>query len=59
MDEETIGVVGMLLIVTGLVVTHQLQSSRAIYGFGHMHWQNAAAACDPVLGQDCSLASTR
>ena len=61
MDEESIGVIGMLLIVTGLVMTHQLQSSRAVPTFRDMSWQNASAhaPCEPGRGRDCSLASAR
>ncbi|HEX7967852.1 MAG TPA: hypothetical protein VF502_06505 [Stellaceae bacterium] len=61
MDEESIGVIGMLLIVTGLVMTHQLQSSRAMPGFRDMGWQNASApaGCEPGRGRDCSLAFAR
>lgn len=58
MDEETIGIVGMLLIVTGLVVTHQLQSIRAMPGYRDAYWTaSASARCEP--GHDCSLASSR
>ncbi len=59
MDEETIGIVGMLLIMTGLVVTHQLQSTRAFPTFRDTEWQTATAGCKPSEGRHCSFVSAR
>lgn len=38
MDEESIGLLGVLLIVTGLVLSHQVQTSRTLLALHDMHW---------------------
>jgi hypothetical protein len=58
MDEESIGLLGVLLIVTGLVLSHQVQTSRSL--LHDVHWPNVAE----VLGcsgenQNCSVALAR
>jgi hypothetical protein len=62
MDEESIGLLGVLLIVTGLVLTHQVQTSRALPQLRDMHWPDVA----DVLGcgseaseRSCTVAVAR
>jgi hypothetical protein len=62
MDEESIGLLGVLLIVTGLVLSHQVQTSRALPQLHDMHWPDVVE----VLGcggeaseRSCRLALTR
>ena len=62
MDEESIGLFGVLLIVTGLVLSHQVQTSRAVPLLHDVHWPDVVE----VLGcggeaadQTCAMAQAR
>src|SRR5258708_8927950 len=46
MDEESIGLLGVLLIVTGLVLSHQVQTSHALPQLHAMHWPDVVPVLD-------------
>jgi hypothetical protein len=62
MDEESIGLLGVLLIVTGLVLSHQVRTSQALPQLHDLHWPDVVE----VLGcsgdasdRSCTLALAR
>jgi hypothetical protein len=62
MDEESISLLGVLLIVTGLVLSHQVQTARTLPQLPDMHWPDVVE----VLGcgseateRICTLALAR
>jgi len=62
MDEESIGLLGVLLIVTGLVLSHQVQTSHALPQLHDLHWPDVVE----VLGcgneaseRSCTIALAR
>jgi hypothetical protein len=61
MDEESIGLLGVLLIVTGLVLSHQVQTSRAVPMLHDMHWPQVVdvLACSDPSDRACAVALTR
>lgn len=60
MDEESVGLLGVLLIVTGLLMTHQVQTGQAAR-LANMHWRDVvdSVSCGPDSQQDCYLALAR
>jgi len=61
MDEESIGLLGVLLIVTGLVLSHQVQTSRAVPMLHDVHWPQVVdvLACSDPSDRSCAVALTR
>jgi hypothetical protein len=61
MDEESIGLLGVLLIVTGLVLSHQVQTSRAVPMLHDVHWPQVVdvLACSDPTDRNCAVALTR
>lgn len=61
MDEESIGLLGVLLIVTGLVLSHQVQTSRAVPMLHDMHWPQLVdvLGCSDPSDRSCAVALTR
>jgi hypothetical protein len=62
MDEESIGLLGVLLIVTGLVLSHQVQTSRALTQLQDIHWPSVVEVfgCGgEAADQSCTLALAR
>jgi hypothetical protein len=57
MDEESVGLFGMLLIVTILVLSHPLSPSHAMpaSSLGTINWQDVldAFGCKNASSQDC------
>jgi hypothetical protein len=58
MDEESIGLLGVLLIVTGLVLSHQVQTSRALPQLRDMRWPDIVCGGD-ATDRSCTLALAR
>lgn len=60
MDEEAVGLFGVLLIVTILVLSHPLKPSQAMPTptLAALHWQNVVDAfgCKDASAQDCASA---
>lgn len=61
MDEESIGLLGVLLIVTGLVVSHQVQTSHAVPMLHDMHWPQVVdvLGCSDPSDRNCAVALSR
>jgi hypothetical protein len=61
MDEESIGLLGVLLIVTGLVLSHQVQSSRAVPMLREVHWPQVVdvLGCSDPADRNCAVALAR
>ncbi|HEX6842282.1 MAG TPA: hypothetical protein VF113_12160 [Stellaceae bacterium] len=61
MDEESIGLLGVLLIVTGLVVSHQVQTSRAVPMLHDVHWPQLVdvLGCNDPSDRNCTAALAR
>ena len=61
MDEESIGLLGVLLIVTGLVLSHQMQTSRAVPVLHDVHWPQVVdvLGCSDPSDRNCAAALTR
>ena len=61
MDEESIGLLGVLLIVTGLVLSHQVQHSRAVPMLQDVHWPQVVdvLGCSDPSDQSCAVTLAR
>ena len=62
MDEESIGLLGVLLIVTGLVLSHQVQTSHALTQLHDVHWTDVVQVfgCGgEAAEQSCTVALAR
>jgi hypothetical protein len=61
MDEESIGLLGVLLIVTGLVLSHQVQTSRNLARLHDVHWPDVVEVlgCSDAADRNCSAALAR
>jgi hypothetical protein len=63
MDEESIGLLGVLLIVTGLVLSHQVQRSQALPQLHAVHWPDVVevlgCAGSEASERSCTLAQAR
>ena len=61
MDEESIGLLGVLLIVTGLVLSHQVQTSRTAPMLHDVHWPQVVdvLGCSDPSDRNCAVALAR
>jgi hypothetical protein len=61
MDEESIGLLGVLLIVTGLVLSHQMQTSRAVPMLHDVHWPQVVdvLGCSDPSDRTCAVVMAR
>ncbi len=62
MDEESIGLLGVLLIVTGLVLTHQVQTSHTLPHLNDMHWPDVVevlGCSNEASERGCTVAQAR
>jgi len=61
MDEESIGIFGVLLIVTALVMSHPLQKSYATPTLPEVKWADVVSVfgCGEKTSDDCYLAMSQ
>ena len=61
MDEESIGLLGVLLIVTGLVLSHQMQTGRGVAMLHDVHWPQVVdvLGCSDPSDRTCAVALAR
>lgn len=55
MDEESVGLFGVLLIVTALVLSHPLKPAQAVAALPSVNWQDVVGAfsCGDAAAPDC------
>jgi len=55
MDEESVGLFGVLLIATAVVLAHPFQVNASLPTLPEVHWHDlVVAACGEDPSQDCN-----